>query len=75
MVLSLTPKQIQRRKNTLYRRIQAAEHDLKMLQRDCTHPSVEKKYGANTGNYDPSADSYWIDWFCPDCTKRWQTDQ
>lgn len=45
------------------------------LQAECKHSNVTKKYGANTGNYDPSADCYWIDWHCPDCDKRWQTEQ
>lgn len=71
----MTPKQVQRRRDTLYRRMQRSEHDLKMLQRECEHPNVEKKYGSDTGNYDPSADSYWIDWRCPDCSKFWTTDQ
>jgi hypothetical protein len=71
----MTPKQVQRRRDTLQRRIQKSNQDLTMLRNECGHPNVTKKYGSNTGNYDPSSDSYWIDWHCPDCGKFWTTDQ
>ena len=45
------------------------------MQGNCLHPDVDKKYCGSTGNYDPSADGYWIDWSCPDCGKFWRTDQ
>lgn len=43
----------------------------------CDHPAetLERKNGSNTGNYDPMADRYWIDWRCGVCEKRWTTDQ
>lgn len=41
------------------------------LQEECTHPNVTEKYGSSTGNYDPSNDGYWIDYYCPDCDKKW----
>ena len=49
--------------------------DLHILQSKCTHPDVTKEYKANTGNYDPSCDRYWINFHCPDCDKRWREDQ
>lgn len=45
------------------------------LQDECQHPDVKKVARANTGNYDPSADSYWNDCKCPDCGKHWVEDQ
>lgn len=45
------------------------------LQEICKHPDAVKKYDSNSGNYDPSADSYWIDFKCPDCSKWWREDQ
>jgi hypothetical protein len=48
---------------------------LKEIQNICNHPNVSKEYKANTGNYDSSADRYWINFHCPDCDKRWQEDQ
>lgn len=51
------------------------QKDLKRLQDECTHPNVEKEYKADTGNWDRGDDSYWINFDCPDCRKRWMEDQ
>lgn len=45
------------------------------LNSTCTHPDVDKKYRGDTGNYDPSANSYWIEYKCPDCGKFWTETQ
>jgi len=45
------------------------------LQSKCAHPNVNKKYRSNTGNCDPTANSYWIEFNCPDCDKIWSEDQ
>lgn len=71
----MTPKQIQRKRKSIYNKQVKLSEELYELQTLCTHTNVTKKYGGNTGNYDPSADSYWIDWNCLDCGKRWTTDQ
>lgn len=71
----MTPKQVQRKRKSIYERQVRLSEELYELQTTCTHPMPNKKYGGNTGNYDPSADSYWIDWDCPDCGHRWTTDQ
>jgi len=44
------------------------------IQKACSHPeaAVTKEAGSNTGNYDPSCDSYWYDYFCNCCEKRWR---
>jgi hypothetical protein len=39
------------------------------------HPNLEKTYNSNKGNYDPTADSYWIDFKHPDCRARWREEQ
>jgi len=75
MMQAQKPGQIRRRRTTLTKKIETAQEQIRQLQASCPHPDVQKKYGSNTGNYDPSADSYWIDWNCPDCGKRWTTDQ
>jgi len=43
------------------------------IQGHCVHPkkTVYKQTGANTGNYDPSADTYWTDYHCRICDKMW----
>lgn len=47
---------------------------LNELQNACSHPKehVVTKYGANTGNYDPSADCYWTDNKCQLCGNWWR---
>jgi hypothetical protein len=45
------------------------------LRTECTHPNVILKHGANTGNYDPSQDCYWIDHHCPDCGLKWTREK
>lgn len=45
------------------------------LQSQCQHPNVNKQSKSNTGNYDPTANSYWIKFKCPDCDKRWEEYQ
>ena len=71
----MTPKQVQHKRQTISDKIFKLRNQLGDLQELCTHPDVTKKYGGSTGNYDPNADCYWIDWDCPDCGKRWRTDQ
>ena len=73
---SYTPKRIASmvRKNTEKRKV--LNDQLKDIQDNlCQHINFTKKYGGNSGNYDPSADSYWIDWECQDCGKHMTTDQ
>jgi hypothetical protein len=48
---------------------------IKSLQDKCKHPNVSKTYKSDTGNYDKSQDSYWIEFKCPDCEKYWCQDQ
>lgn len=50
-----------------------AARRLQALRDMCPHPDahVTKKHGANTGNYDPSADCSWTDNTCHACGKKW----
>lgn len=68
-------KTIRHRRVTLERRQAAVSAALQLLQIECEHPTPDAKYEGSSGNYDPSSDAYWIKWVCPDCGKRWQTDQ
>ena len=72
---TMTPMQIRRKRITIENKEKTLHEQRKQLQELCQHPNVDKKYGSNTGNYDPSCDAYWIDWRCPDCDKRWITEQ
>lgn len=71
----MTPAKIRRRRETINRhqlKWKKAEVD---LMNQCSHSDANKKYRSNTGNYGPSADSYWIDYDCPDCGKKWWESQ
>lgn len=71
----MTPAQIRRKLATINKhqlKWDTAERELQTL---CQHPNASKKYGSDTGNWDRGQDSYWIDYNCPDCGKRWQEDQ
>lgn len=46
-----------------------------VLRTRCRHLHAVAKYGANTGNYDPTQDCYWIDFHCHDCGRHWTEDQ
>jgi hypothetical protein len=59
----------------LRKRVSLISKSIEKLRAICQHPNATKKHGSNTGNYDPSADIYWIDVHCPDCGKIWQTEQ
>lgn len=49
--------------------------ELKELQEKCTHQgNLTYKYNGSSGNWDRN-DSYWIEWHCKDCGKRWNTSQ
>jgi len=45
------------------------------IEADCPHETLTYKYQGDTGNWCKADDSYWIDWKCDDCDKRWQTTQ
>lgn len=71
----MTPAQVRRRLSTINKHQNKWDDAERELQALCSHPNVTKKYNSNTGNYDPTADSYWIEYRCPDCNKRWNEDQ
>lgn len=59
---------------TLFRIRKIVGDAIERFQVNCPHKNVQKKYGANTGNYDPSADCYWTNFRCFDCEKRWREE-
>lgn len=58
----------------IMRQIAELYNQLEAHQKKCKHLKVVKTHGANTGNYDPSADCYWTDFDCPTCLKKWRVD-
>lgn len=49
--------------------------EIKEVQAVCTHKGLVGKYGADTGNYCSQDDSYWVDFTCPECGKKWTETQ
>ena len=49
--------------------------DLIALQESCNHDNATHIDRASTGNYCPQDVEYWTDHACPDCNKKWRTDQ
>jgi hypothetical protein len=71
----MTPSQVRLRLSTINKHQVKWDSAEKELQNLCTHPNTSKKYACSSGNYDPTADSYWIEFRCPDCNKFWTVDQ
>lgn len=71
----MTQEDIRKKWESIDRREDKLVKELAKLQSLCEHPNVDKTYKSNTGNYDPSADNYWIEFVCPDCRKRWIEEQ
>ena len=67
----MTKEEIQRRLNVI-RTFQDKWGDEEVkLQKLCEHPDLTVKHDSNTGNYDPTVDSYWTNYHCCDCDARW----
>lgn len=71
----MSQAKIRRRKQTIEKHLGRWEAELLSLREICLHPNPNVKYGSNTGNYDPSADSHWKDFKCEDCGKFWREEQ
>ena len=59
----------------IQKKIDALEEELGEIQASCPHKNCTTKNCCNTGNYDPSADSYWKECKCLDCDKWWTESQ
>lgn len=48
----------------------------KTIRKECKHQPwmVKAEYHADTGNYDPSCDSFWTNCHCLSCGKKWVED-
>lgn len=66
---------IRRKRASLERQEEKVEAAFASLRAQCPHHTPFMKYDGSSRNYDPSDDCFWIAWHCPDCGKRWITDQ
>ncbi len=71
----MTQDEIRELRAVLQRRVDVARAAVTELQIVCTHPNASRVYKANTGNYDPGCNCYWVEHKCPDCGKQWDEDQ
>jgi len=55
--------------------IDAIQAEIDGIQEVCDHKGHTRVPKANTGNYDPSVDSYWYDCHCDRCNKIWTEPQ
>jgi hypothetical protein len=58
-----------------HRKIIKWQQELNHLQESCTHEGAAKVAKSDTGNYCKQDDSYWYDFDCPVCGKRWTEPQ
>lgn len=68
----MTNFEISKKIKKLLDTLEKTRKSISKVQSECPHEKRVFTYGANTGNYDPSNDSYWKDYFCPTCEKRWR---
>lgn len=71
----MTPAQIRRKLATIIKHQNKWDDAVRELQALCSHPTASKENRGSSGNYDRSADAYWIEFRCPDCGKFWMEDQ
>lgn len=71
----MTPDEIRKQAELIDKKEELLFRKRVKLQSICGHISLHKKFQLSTGNYDPTADCYWIDYYCPDCAKRWTEEQ
>lgn len=67
----MTADEIKAEADRLLGEITKAQAELIALRKNCPHANQTKVHRSDSGNYDSSADCYWIDFSCHDCGKRW----
>lgn len=70
----LTTKQVIKRVDKIKNKIKSAQAELDDLQEICPHHHLTYEPRGDSGNWD-GRETYWYDWRCYDCGKRWQSDQ
>ena len=61
--------------NKIKQKIRDLQAELEQIRASCPHPGLTGTYRADTGNYDSSADTYYIVYRCPECDAHWQEYQ
>lgn len=69
-----TPKQIQRALRSVNLKIAKLVDVKNQIIEECDHADVTRVYKSNTGNWCPQDDSYWTEFTCNTCGKKWHKD-
>lgn len=69
------PNEYKKRCDQITAKIKKHTQELIDLQAECPHTGHIVTHKGDTGNYDPSKNEFWAVHFCPDCGKRWSTDE
>jgi hypothetical protein len=72
---NLKQTQIKNRAISLKSRIDKLNERYKELQQICNHPNKTSKRDGTGSMWCKDDEAYWINHYCPDCDKRWTTDQ
>jgi hypothetical protein len=54
--------------------IAGCQRRIKKIQKKCPHENVKTETDANTGNWDPQDNCYWVWVECQDCDARMRFD-
>lgn len=71
----MTPADIRNMAATIAEHQTLLSKRLARLQDECPHATPTYANRGSTGNWDPQDNAYWTEWDCPDCGKKWRTDQ
>jgi hypothetical protein len=71
----MTPADIRSMAATIAEHQTLLSNRLDRLRADCPHATPTYVNRGSTGHYDPVDNAYWTNWDCPDCGKKWWTDQ
>jgi hypothetical protein len=71
----MTPAQVRRKALTIKKHLDKWNAAYKDLQAICPHPNKISKNEGTGSMWCKDDEAYWTNHYCPDCDKRWTTDQ
>jgi hypothetical protein len=71
----MTPAQVRRKALTIKKHLDKWNAAYKDLQAICPHTNHHQKNEGTGSMWCKDDEAYWINHYCPDCDKRWTTDQ
>ncbi len=71
----MTPAQVRRKALTIKKHLDKWNAAYKDLQAICPHHNKTSKRDGTGSMWCKDDEAYWTNHYCPDCDKRWTTDQ